>query len=267
MNSTLRYREVMTDPTPHPNRIRIALLVTGSVLWLAVFALLYFVWQKRQQLAADSGNGANDPRSFAVATPFRPWEVPDFELTECHGKTVRKADLLGRPWVASFLFTRCRGACPRVASQLQSLKDRLGKTDSRLVTFTVDPERDTPEVLKRYADVLQAEPQRWLFLTGKQKDVYDLILHGFKMSVEQQTGAARTPGNEVSHSQYVLLVDAKGFVVGRFDGTNEIDMMKLATAIRKLDAADNGPARSPAPTERGETRNPAPTEGTATHGG
>ena len=239
----------MTDPAPRSNRIRIALLVTGSVLWLAVFVLWYCAWQKRQQPGADYGNGASDPQPFIVATPFRPWEVPDFELTECRGKTVRKADLLGRPWVASFLFTRCKGACPRVASQLESLKDRLGRTDARLVTFTVDPEHDTPEVLKRYADVLKADPEQWSFLTGTQKDVYDLILHGFKMSVEQQTGAARTPGNEVSHSQSVLLVDAHGMVVGKFDGTNEVDMTKLATAIRKL--------RDAAPATKSAQRNPA----------
>lgn len=230
----------MTDAAVAHRRLRIALLLVGGVLWVIVFVVLYFLWQQRRQSVVDTPNGENVPQASPV---FHTWEVSGFHLTECRGRTVRKADLLGRPWVASFLFTRCRGACPRVAAQLQMLKDRIGETGVRLVTFTVDPENDTPEVLKHYAAELQAEPERWLFLTGKPKDVYDLVQHGFKMSAAQRQGPDRKPGYEVIHSKYVLLVDGKGFVVGRYDGTDEIEMTKLERAIRNLDTRD-GPSRN-----------------------
>jgi protein SCO1 len=232
----------MTDAAVGNRRLRIALLFVGGVLWAVVFVVLYLKWQQRQQTVADSGTAIVDPRPTPV---FQSWEVPDFKLSECRGRTVGKSDLLGRPWVASFLFTRCRESCPRVRAQLRLLKDRIGKTGARLVTITVDPEHDTPAVLKRHAAELNAEPDRWMFLTGKQKEIYDLIEHGFQMSVMQNTGTNRRPGDEVSHSQYVLLIDAKGFVVGRYDGTSEIEMAKLERAIRNLRAAESPQRRKP----------------------
>src|SRR5262249_55172554 len=81
-----------------------------------------------------------------------------FSLTECHGQTVTKADLLGKPWVACFIFTRCAGPCPRVSEQMQILQNRLKGIDVRLVSFSVDPDRDTPEDLRKYAKVYKADP-------------------------------------------------------------------------------------------------------------
>src|SRR5437868_93764 len=72
--------------------------------------------------------------------PWDPAGVEEFELTECHGQTVTKADLLGKPWLACFIFTRCAGDCPRVSDQMQLLARRLNGIDVRLVSLTVDPE-------------------------------------------------------------------------------------------------------------------------------
>jgi protein SCO1/2 len=73
-----------------------------------------------------------------------PAGIEDFSLTEAHGKTVTKADLLGKPWVACFIFTRCVGPCPLVSEQMQAIQTRLKGFDLRLVSFSVDPDRDTP---------------------------------------------------------------------------------------------------------------------------
>ena len=94
--------------------------------------------------------------------------IDDFSLTERSGKTVIKEDLLGKPWVACFVFTRCAGPCPRVSGQFYQLQKDLKDLDFRLVTFTVDPKNDTPEVLARYAESVGADPEKWLFLTGDQ---------------------------------------------------------------------------------------------------
>jgi protein SCO1 len=146
--------------------------------------------------------------------------VGDFALTERDGTTVRKADLLGKVWVASFVFTRCTGPCPHVTTTMARLQNDLpaGGDDVRLVTFTVDPEHDRAEVLQRYADNFGADPKRWLFLTGKQAEVYQLLREGFHVPVEQNVGDERRPGSEVMHSPRLVVVDRKGHVRGYFDG-------------------------------------------------
>jgi protein SCO1/2/putative membrane protein len=166
-----------------------------------------------------------------------PAGIEDFSLTECHGQTVTKADLLGKPWVACFIFTRCAGPCPLVSQQMQILQDRLKGIDVRLVSFTVDPDRDTPEELRNYAKYYKADPNRWWFLTGDKKVIYHLIRRSFRMLV----GEARdpTPGNEIEHSIEILHVDAGGVVRGRYNARNDVDMAKLRRVLLgKSDAID-----------------------------
>jgi protein SCO1 len=154
-----------------------------------------------------------------------PHEVDDFgsagafTLTERNGKTVTEADLQGKIWIASFVFTRCTGPCPQVSGTMARLQSELaGYPDVRLVTFTVDPDHDDPGELKRYASHFQADPERWLFLTGKQDDVYRLLDKGFHVAVEQNTGEVRKPGSEVMHSTRLVLIDKRGHIRGYFDG-------------------------------------------------
>jgi cytochrome oxidase Cu insertion factor (SCO1/SenC/PrrC family) len=145
--------------------------------------------------------------------------VPDFALTERSGRTVTRADLLGKVWVAGFVFTRCNGTCPQVCATLARVqKETAGEPDVRLVAFTVDPRHDTPEVLRRHAERYQADPERWLFLTGDRDEIYGLIRTGFLLGVEETQGTARRPGNEVTHSSRLALVDRRGHVRGYFDG-------------------------------------------------
>jgi protein SCO1 len=160
--------------------------------------------------------------------------VAGFALTERSGKTVRLHDLRGKVWVASFLFTRCCTGCPRISAGLTQLQKDL-PDGAVIVSFTVDPEHDTPEVLKAYADSLGADPKRWLFLTGKQDEIYRLIKGSFHLGVEQNQGEARRPGNEVTHSNRLLVVDRQGHIRGwDFDGTNPDDLPRLRQRIEEL---------------------------------
>src|SRR5262245_44198000 len=119
-------------------------------------------------------------------------EVTDFALTERTGATVQRADLLGKVWVAAFGFTRCTGPCPQVSGTMARLQAELaGQPDVRLVSFSVDPDHDTPEVLRQYAERFGADPQRWLFLTGPRDDLYRLIQESFHLAVQQSEGEAR----------------------------------------------------------------------------
>jgi cytochrome oxidase Cu insertion factor (SCO1/SenC/PrrC family) len=171
--------------------------------------------------------------------------VADFSLTDQDGQTVRRADLLGKVWVASFLFTRCATLCPQVSATLAELQHDLnGQEGVVLVSFTVDPDHDMPDVLKKYADAHGAEPGRWLFLTGDRDKLYALIQKSFLVAVEQNQGTARQPGNEVTHSPRLMLVDKRGHVRFMFDGrrvgdggrpVNELPALraKLADLLRE----------------------------------
>lgn len=179
-----------------------------------------------------------------TVTAFEPYDLPDFTLTERTGKPVTKADLAGKVWVAAFVFTKCHGPCPVVTSNMAKLQAELLPTrpDVRLVTFTVDPVRDTPAVLKTYADNFRADPAKWLFLTGSETDVKAILGGGFKVGVVAKKDAK--PGDEFDHSTKLAVVDKAGRVCGLFDGIKRDwdkdgslfaeDMAKLTALVDRL---------------------------------
>lgn len=143
--------------------------------------------------------------------------VPPFEFTEHSGKRIGNADLKGKVWIASFVFTRCNGTCPQVAATLARLQSELADVPAlRLVTFTIDPDRDTPDELKKYAERYRAEPDRWLFLTGAEKDVHALANGGFHVLAKKRPDGK--PGDEFDHSTFVVLVDKAGNIRDYYDG-------------------------------------------------
>jgi cytochrome oxidase Cu insertion factor (SCO1/SenC/PrrC family) len=187
-----------------------------------------------------SGSGSPSPLPASVQAKGDPNDdlgsVADFALTERSGQTITCRDLQGKVWVASFLFTRCCTGCPRISADLLQLqKDLAGKESVLIVSFSVDPEYDTPAVLKAYADSLGADPKRWLFLTGKQEEIYRLIRDSFHLAVEQNQGEARKPGNEVTHANRLVVVDRQGHIRGwDFDGTKPEDLPRLKQRIEEL---------------------------------
>lgn len=246
----------MTDQTPPTKRRGLSLFLWGSgaVLWLLVGVLLFanYFRPKQPALAGVDGepsaagnvvfvqaDGSEDGKTAGgLVEPKAIWSkdgIGDFSLTERNGKTVTKKELLGEPWVVGFIFTRCAGPCPRVSGQMAKLQDHLEKTDVRLVTMTVDPDHDTPEVLTRYAKAFGADEDKWLFLTGDKETMYRYIEEHFKMPVEETTGEERQPGFEVIHTTNLLLVDAKGVVQGKYNALVPEEMAKLRRDATKLD--------------------------------
>jgi protein SCO1/2 len=148
----------------------------------------------------------------------------DFTLTERSGREVTAADLRGKVWIASFIFTRCSGPCPQVTATMAKLQETYAvQPDLRLVTFTVDPEYDTPEVLTKYAERFHADADRWLFMTGKEADVYRLLGDGFKVGAEKNTDPRAAPGEAVSHDTHLAVVDRRGRVRGYFSALVDPD--------------------------------------------
>jgi protein SCO1/2 len=159
-------------------------------------------------------------------------EVADFTLTNQDGQGVSRADLAGKVWVAGFAFTRCTGPCPQVTATMARLQAELAnQPDFRLVSFSVDPDHDTPEVLQKYAHGFRADPQRWSFLTGPRDDVYSLVEKSFKLGVQQ------APGREVTHSTRLALVDRKGRIRGYFEGRQLDDEGQPTQSLPELKQA------------------------------
>src|SRR6202022_2722373 len=136
--------------------------------------------------------------------------VPEFQLINQHGTNFGSADLRGKIWIADFIYTTCPGPCPMISSRMSELQKPLEKTDVHLVSFSVDPARDTPQILRGYAERLQAEPGRWDFLTGPQSTIYNLSRNGFKLAVGEEKGVP-------IHSTRMILVDRHGAIRGYYD--------------------------------------------------
>ena len=167
----------------------------------------------------------------STGSRFPPTKAPDldfpvgpFSLTERDGRTVTDADLRGKVWVASFVFTRCMGPCPAVTGTVRGLQDDLSDLpDVRFVTFTVDPARDDAGELKKYAEKYRADPGRWLFLTGDEKTLHTLMRDRFKLAVGRKEGPEVKPGDEFDHSTRLSVIDKHGIIRASFDGIrNEI---------------------------------------------
>src|SRR5262249_35736972 len=140
------------------------------------------------------------------------------------------------PWIAAFVFTRCPSSCPRISAAMRGLQDRLADTGVRLVSVTVDPDHDTPEVLSAYARRFGADPRRWWFLMGPRDDVYRLILDRFQVGVAPSSPSERAAGAEaISHSTRLVLLDRGNKVVGYFDSTKPDALRRLERTARPLD--------------------------------
>ncbi|MFQ5507643.1 MAG: SCO family protein [Planctomycetota bacterium] len=146
--------------------------------------------------------------------------VPGFRLIERSGREVTRGELEGRIWVADFIFTHCAGTCPVMNRSMQGLATLFERCeDLRLVSITCDPKRDTPEVLRSYAEGLGADAERWLFLTGDAEAIQSLAQDGFKL--------AASAGESIVHSQRLVLVDRKLRIRGYYDGTVEAEVGRL----------------------------------------
>ena len=167
---------------------------------------------------------------LAARTVLAYGAVPPFQLTNQDGRPFGSADLTNKIWIADFIFTSCPGPCPIISSRMSELQKPLENTDVHLVSFTVDPDKDTPQVLRNYADRLNAKPDRWDFLTGKRSAIYDLSQKGFKLGVADGTDEMGMP----VHSTRMVLVDQHGQIRGYYDGLQADAVTKLIADTRHL---------------------------------
>jgi len=220
----------MTSTTLTPRRALPVLPFVLAAAGLALsLALLVHAWSIRRT-AREYGRGEL-PRLSTV---------PDFEGFTQSGAAVTKAALVGKAFVADFIFTTCQGICPGMTSKMKSLADQLrDEPGVRFVSFTVDPDHDTPEVLARYGAEHGADPARWLFIRTDKDRIRRLCREGFKLAVEDAGPAAAEP---ILHSTRFVLVDAGGTIRGYYDSSEPGAMAALAADALRI-AAEDGRGR------------------------
>jgi protein SCO1/2 len=154
-------------------------------------------------------------------------QVPVFSLTDQFNKPFSSADVLnGNVWIADFIYTNCAGPCPRMSAQMRQVDNALGEESNvRFVSFTVDPARDTPAVLEKYADRYQAETGRWYFLTGAQADLQKLTRNVFLLG---------DVGGNLEHSTRFVLIDRKSRIRGYYLTAEEDAIPRLIADARKV---------------------------------
>lgn len=163
--------------------------------------------------------------------------LPAFQLIDQNEQPFGSQQLLGKIWIADFVYTTCPGPCPMVSSRMSETQKPLRDTDVTLVSFSVDPKHDTPAVLRDYAARLNAQPGRWHFLTGDKDAIYRLSRDGFKLAAAE--GSASGP----IHSTRMVLVDREGTIRGYYDATDADAVTRLLADTSHLLKEQEAPAR------------------------
>ena len=222
---------VVTDsPSPEPPRSPRIPLILRLGLSLAVLLLCIGVYLRFFA-----------PRTPPTALPVM-GHMPELALVDQAGAPFTDAALRGKVWVADFIFTSCSESCPRLTKKMKRLQDivaarqqkRGGPSGVRLVSFSVDPETDTPPVLAAYAAKVPADPTYWSFVTGPSDKVRAAVVDGFKMTAEKTKNAAG--GNDVLHGNWFVLGDRSGDIRGYYEAKTDEDVDAIARDVERLEA-------------------------------
>ncbi len=163
------------------------------------------------------------------------WSVPDFRLIADDGKPITLADLKGKIWVSEFFFTSCAGICVEMNTNMMRVQKAFADNpDVSIVSFTVDPQTDTVEILREYRKNYDALDGKWFFVTGEKKAIYRLARHGFKLTAQEVKPQEEGGLTDFIHSDRFVLVDRKGYIRGFYNGTEKRQVKKLIADIRKL---------------------------------
>ena len=190
-------------------------IVIGTVLWIKLAPQPRFGGGERNSLEGMSQYGS----------------VPEFSLTERSGQTIRLEQLRGTIWIADFIYTDCEDTCPLQSAEMARLQDELSAQEVvKLLSFSVNPEKDTPSVLSRYADRFKATGDRWLFLTGGQEEIRNLVQNGFRLSA----ATASTDPGVILHSPRLVLIDRQAQIRGYYDSRDTEALQRLRRDVATL---------------------------------
>jgi protein SCO1/2 len=208
----------VTLPAAHPSRGRIVRLVVVALgLLLAAAAALL-------------ARAVRPPPPLPILG-----HVPAFHLVDERGGAYTDQSMLGHVNVVDFVFTRCTSSCPRLTARMAELQKRLDAEHSgvHLVSFSVDPENDTPAVLLTYAARANADLARWSFVTGPVDDVVRAVQDGFKISAVKIARGAND--YDVTHGDWFVVTDPSGNIRGYYPTEEPSDFDALVRAVLRLE--------------------------------
>lgn len=156
--------------------------------------------------------------------------IPDFTFTNQLGQPVGKAQMEGKVTIVDFFFTSCPSICPLMSTEMERINDMFREEPKiQILSISIDPEFDTPKMLKEYADKYNAEAGKWDFLTGGKAETYQLAKCGFILPTLDGFGVP----DDFAHSDKFVLVDELGRIRGFYSGTNreEVDLLMLEAKV------------------------------------
>ena len=156
-----------------------------------------------------------------------------FAFTNQDGKTVTENDVTGKVFVAEYFFTTCKNICPVMNGNMKTVYDRFkNEKDFLILSHTSFPEIDSVDVLKKYADSLGVNTQKWIFLTGRKDSLYKQARYSYK--IDDPNNNLIDIKQDFIHSQFFSLVDKKGVVRNIYDGLKPSEVEKMMKEIELL---------------------------------
>lgn len=180
-------------------------------------------------LAADKPAYRSYRQTALELRPVSDQILPSFRLQDQTGQTITQDDLLGKIWVAGFIFTRCDVSCPLITGRMAKVAEAFEENSGvKIISFSVDPAYDTVPILAEYAARIGANPNRWHFLTGSKDTIFELAQKFFFLQAGNVSDEDRARGAEdVLHSQRLVLINQEGRVVKYYDAAEEGGMNSL----------------------------------------
>jgi protein SCO1/2 len=161
--------------------------------------------------------------------------VPAFSFVNQDGVQVETTKLRGSVWVAAFMFTRCPTICPRITRRMRALQERAAKqaVPLRLLSFSVDPDNDTPNVLQQYARRFGADTSTWSFVTGDFTAMQKVSVDGFKLALDGRADAG-AENFGILHGSHLVLVDRELGIRGYYRTEDDEAMAALLVDAARL---------------------------------
>jgi protein SCO1/2 len=200
--------------------------VTVGVIWVVLIGA--FKW-----VQADLNRHQVEPEQQQVAGITDFGTVPPFSFADQDGKRFTDGDLRGHVWIADFFYSQCTSACPMLTSKLLLLQKQLPSPKIRFVSFSVDPEHDTPDALKKYAELWQGDESRWRLLSTDPNGL-SAVTRGMHVAV----AASGDKDNPILHSTLFMLIDQQGTIRGLYDSIDNDALTRLVDDAKAIDGGN-----------------------------
>jgi protein SCO1/2 len=159
--------------------------------------------------------------------------VKTFNFINQDGQTVTEKNMEGKVAAVEYFFTTCKGICPRLNNNLRTVYNEFkDQKDFIILSHTSDPETDSASRLKKYADSMQVDTKKWMFLTGKKDSLYMMARYSYK--VDDPANNLQNAGDDFLHTQFIALVNKKGDVLKIYDGLKQTEIKEMRKEIAKL---------------------------------